>query len=481
MHGKYTLEATWGTVPIVKQGVRPGGTSMSSRRSLVAASVLVLTMAVPAAAAALPDIDSSAFESATGCGCHSGFQITWGESMHAQALTDPIFQHELELAIRATDGALGPYCNGCHAPIAVMAGELTGLDHSILATVSAESVTCDFCHQVTGAGRPGNGSFEFAAPDGTKRAQFDDAKSPVHETSFSEVHTKAEFCGMCHDVYHPVNDLQLEATYTEWLNGPYAAEGIVCQDCHMTPGPGVIYPNPGKAAPFGPDRDHVYLMTWAGGNTALGPADLAEERLQAAARVSVKAPEYIEPGSTGGIEITVSNVGAGHYIPTGLTEFRQMWLEVTATDDAGNIVMQEEHRYGLELGNDAGDHPVPLWEATVIAVDDRIPPRESRTYTYELTMPESGAAHVEAVLYYRSVSEEIAEAAHVDVGTTTMASQGLTVYGSQEIAADAAREALGKKDDGGRSDFNILAVAIAALVGVTVIIVVVVRKMRARA
>jgi hypothetical protein len=453
---------------------------MSFPRLRVALGALVLFVVLPSPAIALPDIDSSVFESTKGCGCHPALQITWSESMHAKALTDPIFQHELELAIRATDGALGPFCNSCHAPVAVMAGQLTGLDHSSLAAVSAEAVTCDFCHQVSGAGRPGNASFEFASPDGTKRAQFDDAKSPVHETSFSEVHTKAEFCGMCHDVYHPFNDLPLEATYTEWLNGPYAAEGIVCQDCHMTPGPGVVYPNPGKAAAFGPDPDHIYLMSWAGGNVALGASDLAEERLQAAAQVSVKTPAYITPGSTDELEVIVTNVGAGHYLPTGLTELRQMWLEASATDDEGNVVMREEHRYGLEFGNDDGEHPVPLWEATVIAWDDRIPPRESRSYTYDLTMPESGAAHVEAVLYYRSVSEEIAEAAHVDVPTTTMTSWSATVYGSREAAADAARQDLSEQGDTGSVGFNTLAVAITALVGMGLIILTAVRKTRGK-
>ena len=439
---------------------------MTSRLFRALLLTLLAAALLPAAANGLPELPSSAFKNTAGCTCHSVFRRTWAQSMHAQALSDPIFRHELERAVRATDGLLGPFCNGCHAPVAVMAGELTGIDQSGVSAVGREGVFCDFCHQVTGrAGdRPGNTSVALDSPDGTKRAQFDDALSPYHETAYSAFHESAEFCGNCHDVYHPINGLPLEATYTEWLDSPYAADGIVCQDCHMTPGPGPVKPYPGKAASFGPDRDHIYLMMWAGGNTALGPADLAEERLQAAAEITLVTPEYIPDGETGRIEVTVANVGAGHYLPTGLTEYRQMWLEVEAVDSEGDVVMSEEHRYGLELGDDEGNSPVDLWEATNIASDDRIPPKESRTYDYELTMPPGGVAEITAVLYYRSISEELAEEIDIAVPTTTMYTVSATVYDSADSAAEALREAQRAARKSGQPEgFNALWIAVLGL------------------
>lgn len=452
---------------------------MPRRVSLLTVTCLATLLCLAPSAFAVPDIPSSAFESAQGCGCHAGFQVTWADSMHGKALTDPIYQYELGLAIRATDGALGPFCNGCHTPVAVMAGEISGtLPADDITSAGLEGVTCDFCHQVTGTHgeRVGNSSYALDDPDGTKRAQFDDAKSPYHETAYSAFHESAEFCGNCHDVYHPVNGLPLEATYTEWKNGPFAAEGIVCQDCHMTPGPGVTKPNPGKAAPFGVDRDHIYLMTFAGGNVALGDADLAEERLKAAATVEIETPGHIEPGTKGEIEVTVSNVGAGHYIPTGLTEFRQMWLEVVSINADGVSATIGEHRYGTELADAEGNYPVPLWEAVSIGWDDRIPPQESRSYTYEVNMPADGVANIEATLYYRSVSEEVAEHADVDVPTTTMAQTSQVIYGSAEIAADAARATMGDREPQG--GFNVLVVAVLALIGAVIVVLAFARKVR---
>ncbi len=308
----------------------------------------------------------------------------------------------------------------------------------------------------------------MVAGDGVKRAQFDDSNSPYHETSYSAFHETAEFCGACHNVDHPVNGLHLEATYTEWKEGPYAAEGIVCQDCHMTPGPGVNKPNPGTAAAGGPQREHIYIMTFAGGNVALGDAVLAEERLKAAAEVEIVAEEIVAAGETVDIQTTITNVGAGHYLPTGLTEVREMWLEVTATDPEGNSEVVGEHRFGTILGDAEGNGPVELWEAESIASDDRIPPRESVTDAFEYVMPEGGEIELAANLYYRSAPEEMAEKAGVDVPTTTMAMASMGVFGSEDIMADA-----GPADDGsgagGSGDTNWLFV-LAALAAAAIII-----------
>ncbi len=381
--------------------------------------------------------------------------------MHAKALTDPLYLVKLEEANRATNGATGQYCEGCHGPIAIMAGEL---DREERSQVGGEGVTCDLCHQVTGSvpGRIGNTSIAVKA-DGTRRGQFKDSVSPAHATAYSAFHEKAEFCGNCHDVLHPVNGLLLEATYTEWKNGPYAKEGIVCQDCHMTPGPGVTKPNPGKAAAMGPEREHIYTMTFAGGNVALGDAELAEERLKAAAKVEIEAPEVVAPGEVLEVRTRVTNVGAGHYLPTGLTEVRRMTLQVTARDASGRTLLDGQHVYGTELADAQGNHPVELWDAVAIASDDRIPPRKSSEDTWRITMPE-GVVTVEAVLTYRSAPEELAKKAGVEIPTTEMARVTRTIHTSA-AEKQAADEASGGSGTSGAGVAIAAAIAVAVLAG----------------
>ncbi len=437
---------------------------MDVRRRFVLVVMAALVLLVPAAAFALPDLPSSAFEPSEGCGCHAGLVDDWRPSMHAQALTDPLFLVKLEEAEKATGGALGPFCNACHGPIAVMSGEIDGLDQTGLSAVSAESVTCDFCHQVSGTEEPLGNVSQIVTGDGVKLAQLEDPQAP-HDAAYSAFHETAEFCGSCHNVDHPGNGMHLEATYSEWKDSPYAEEGITCQDCHMTPGPGVTKPDPGKAAGMGPEREHIYRMTFAGGNVALGDAELAEERLKAAATLELDVPEVVTSGEVP-VKTTITNVGAGHYLPTGLTEVRQMWLEVVAVGEDGTELLRERRDFGSVLKNEAGEHPVELWEAVAFQSDDRIAPRASTSNTYTFDMP-AAPVTVTAALYYRSASEEMAEKAGVDVPTTEMVRATATVYATAEQAAQAGADRMDDEPGGGGGTAALLGIAgVAAAVAI---------------
>lgn len=422
-------------------------------------AITALVFGATSTAVALPELGSELFRPSDNCGCHSSLLNQWGKSMHAKALDDPLYQLKLSEANKATDGALGPFCDSCHGPVAVMSGEIANLDTATLQ--SQEGITCSFCHQVSGTGDPIGNTSQTMNADGVFRAQFDDSQSPFHPTGYSAFHESAEFCGACHNVDHPANGLHLEATYTEWKNGPYAAEGIVCQDCHMTPGPGVVKPNPGTAAAGGPQRDHIYTMTFAGGNVALGDAELAEERLKAAATLEMDAPEILEDGA-GEVSVTITNSGAGHYLPTGLTEIRMMWLEVTAEDAEGNVEVVGRHDFGSILRDAEGNFPVELWEAVAFESDDRIPPRESVTDTYEFSIPEGeDAVTLSASLYYRTAPEEMAEKAGVELPTTTMASISQAVYSSEDARAEGMSAVT---DENGGVSLNLVVAIVGFLV-----------------
>ena len=117
-------------------------------------------------------------------------------------------------------------------------------------------------------------------------------------------------------------------------------------------------------------------MTFAGAQVALGDADRATALLKSAAKVEVCGSEIASPSAS--VTVTVTNVGAGHYLPTGLTEIRQMWLQVVAVDEAGNETELGKRVFGTELKDKDGKFPVELWDAVAIATDDRIPPGRVR-------------------------------------------------------------------------------------------------------
>lgn len=376
------------------------------------------------------------FEPPSACGCHAALIEQWQRSMHAKALTDPLYLAKLEDARAATDGAIVPFCNTCHGPAAMMADRFG--DETMPPGV-AEGVACTFCHQVTGnlPGEPANVSHLVEA-NGVRRAQIKDPQAP-HPAEYSAFHETAEFCGGCHNVNHPVNGLELEATYTEWSQSPWADEDVTCQDCHMSREPGVIGPYTGTAAPGAPERPNIYSMTFVGAQVELGDGTAATALLRSAAEVSLEVPEIV--GEKAEAVVTVTNTGAGHDLPTGLTEVREMWLEVYLEDADGKRTEVGRRMFNTVLEDAEGNAPVELWDAVKIRSDDRIAARESATETYTVSLPsgvQSGA--LKAVLRYRSAPEELAKKAGVTNPVTDMASAEQVVYLSEEARASAVQE-----------------------------------------
>jgi len=416
---------------------------MDRRTSLLlAVGALVVTLAFSASAWAAPlpvkptGVSPQSFQPAESCPCHGDLVTEWSQSMHAKALDDKLYRTKVDEANAATDGQLGQFCDACHGPAATMTGEIAS--GAELSPGTGQAVVCSFCHQVTGQaeGDVGNTS-QLVDPSGVRRAQIEQPQAP-HPAEYSEFHTKAEICGGCHNVNHPVNGMHLEATYTEWSQSDYAKQGIVCQDCHMSAGAGVRGPSKGQAAPGAPQRENIYHMSFVGGQVALGNSEAAAAMLKSAAAIEIDMPEVVGPGEKAEAIVEVMNKGAGHYLPTGLTEVRQMWLEISLNDAAGTTQKLAERRFETILQDDEGNAPVELWEATSIKSDDRIPPKGSVTETVTVSLPQGAeTGTLVATLYYQSVPDEFAKKAGVENPTTTMASTAVDIYSSQE-AKDAA-------------------------------------------
>jgi hypothetical protein len=192
---------------------------------------------------------------------------------------------------------------------------------------------------------------------------------------------------MCHQAQHPENGLPLMTTYTEWRDSDYntgdPATIRTCQDCH--------------------DDGH---------------GEVTDEQIQSAAQVQVVAPDTIRAGEEIDLQVEVCNVRAGHHLPTGSTELRQMWLEVTVGDGSGRELFCSGHvdqygdpdreavTYGTEWRDEQGSPTARMWDAVELTSDYRIPAQGSVTETYSLTVPEDAETplHVQATLKYRRIA-----------------------------------------------------------------------------
>lgn len=393
--------------------------------------LLLLSVAAVAQPTGRGEYTSDMFTDPTSCGkCHGeeyGIYSQWNGSVHSLAFEDILYRAEVKMAGEEAGSAVEEFCERCHTPIGVVSGEVPPFDNPNMSVIAKKGVQCDFCHTVSNASGVGNGAY-VSSPGNVKRGPFTDAVSPFHETAYSDLHTKAEFCGMCHDVNHPVNGLPIEATYTEWKEGPYntgdPSTTTPCQHCHMTPGVTRFQKNPGTAAIGGPMRDHIYTHDVYGGNAIIPSPrhrELAINRLRSAATLEVITPETVGADETVTVRVKVNNVGAGHYLPTGLTEIRQMWLHVKVTDGTGRVIYESGALdgegsidpnaviYHTVLGDKDGKPTNKVWEAESILSDHRVPPKGSQTEDYTFVVPEDATAPitVDVRLNYRSAPQSL--------------------------------------------------------------------------
>jgi hypothetical protein len=149
--------------------------------------------------------------------------------------------------------------------------------------------------------------------------------------------------------------------------------------------------------------------------------DMAVARLQAAAGLEL-TPVYQE-GRLRELQVRVKNLRAGHNLPTSLTNVRQMWLEVTARDETGRILLSsgsvqgdgtlpENTRMLNSDGMGSDFHfAIDPWVVTAFSRHDTIPPKGYKDLHYGLRVPD-GVKEVtlEVKLRYRQADQKVAEA-----------------------------------------------------------------------
>lgn len=272
---------------------------------LIAALVAVIGALAPAAASALdytphgtqPGLNAALSAADVCVDCHRSADSanaafmphsTWGGSMMANALRDPLFWAALDVANNDAAGAgqagVGDYCLRCHTPRGWLGGrvvkdgfggspgpggengcQLYGnyamMDSSLN---DYAGVDCHFCHRLMREGPQGQAniignaniwlddSLSCSSAPGSfgpcRRGPYQYANGSVleapHGWTYSSYHTDSSLCGSCHDVTTPDTDqgpfktlvlndgtdtgrpFPIERTYTEW-NRSLFAEAIL--------------------------------------------------------------------------------------------------------------------------------------------------------------------------------------------------------------------------------------------------------------
>lgn len=307
---------------------------------------------------------------------------SWAGSMMANSARDPLFWAAVDIANQDIPGS-GELCIRCHSPKAWLEGRSSTPDGSAMLGYpdepdnDFEGIDCHFCHRMYEGpgGTPFTQNGQYWVDDGTpteepaRRGPYAQSFAP-HPSAKSDYHSSSEFCGTCHDLRNPLQNLLDEqgvdtgrlfpeqTTYTEWEQSAFATEGTSCQDCHMPPAE--VDPafacssfNPARPTDTPGDDAPVYRHDLTGANTFMlevlkgeyGAAlnrteeyqagiDRAIASLQGAATIALQTGTVAVTGDSLDVDITVTNL-TGHKLPTGYPEGRRMWIELVATDVLG--------------------------------------------------------------------------------------------------------------------------------------------------
>ncbi|HTP07629.1 MAG TPA: multiheme c-type cytochrome [Anaerolineae bacterium] len=396
---------------------------------------------VPVAPASLAD--HVLFAAPDCANCHSAITQQWRSSAHAHAATDTYYQAVTTLFIEERGAQAVQYCATCHNPIGLMQGEVdpnavkrpvstSGAAYQArklgialpISDRAAEGVTCAMCHQAAQiATAPINGSLQLATnmavlPTNTLDQLSLRAVPASHkETLLRPVIQQAELCGSCHNLRLPDNGAALEPTYDEWKASPYPERGMTCQSCHLPQVPG-------------PKADSSPVQTIGAHGNIPGAVSslpgLADDPSLLKKAAALSANLIADPNDPAKLvaTIVITNTGAGHHLPTGANDLRQMWLELTLRDSSGQVAWSSGtlDKYGTldpsavqfhKVLGDANGHPIDLhriWIATQVLTDTSLLPLEARTILYQIALPSNTTSYTLTVrLLYRDVSQAFAE------------------------------------------------------------------------
>lgn len=403
------------------------------------------------------------------CGqCHTQIFDEWSGSMHRlMGESNPYYVVLEDLAAQNVGEPFRAWCMGCHAAQALLAGSRKTEGQSHLFETDAQSLYaelerrtsaidegtgCLFCHrteavEMIGPAAGGNASLEINLTDRMTYPGEDSvyrlarwlanrsirAEPAEHRHSFTpEALSSPQFCSACHEEFTPGVGAQTTSTYTEWANSLYnnklnPSASVTCNDCHMhTTVASIGTAVPGVATNQGPIVANYRAHHFVGAQYHLLGLRSPERRqmtidlLKSAATLTASTTTDENGGQR--LVVRVANTGAGHNLPTGVSDFRQLWLDVSVSDADGKEVfasgklddgghLDQNARVFANVFDDGSGHTLGLdfWEYRKMAEDTRIPAGAHRDETFSLPNGAKAPLTANVKLMFRTFPQAITD------------------------------------------------------------------------
>jgi hypothetical protein len=366
----------------------------------------------------------------------------WETSMMGLAGVDPLWKAKVRHEVMTNPGhatELQNLCTSCHAPMGHFAAFFKGQDHYTLEdhqndSLGLSGVGCLGCHSI---GQNGLGNrFTGDIPYDTNRVAYGPFTNPMVgpmqlyiniKPTYSDHVSQGRFCSPCHTLISNTVDLEgnptgnsfvEQATFHEWLNSSYPAQGTTCQTCHMPQIEDPIKIANGYTALQG--RSPFNLHTFAGANsfmvdlikrnkTALGVnandanfdstlAAITRNLRYNTLNAELSFPEIANDSLS--FELMLTNK-SGHKFPSGYPS-RRAFVEFKVTTETGenlftsgsfgsdgeiinyggvvephHDVIRSENQvqiYEMNMGDVNGNFTTVLERASMYLKDNRLPP-----------------------------------------------------------------------------------------------------------
>lgn len=403
-------------------------------------------------------VDPKTFPTAAYCGhCHQETHKEWRESVHSNSNRVPYYLRNVDLLTAEKGVEYTRHCEGCHDPVALLAGVLTqGAPKK--RPYDQDGVTCSVCHAIQQGDTRGTGSYVMGTPAVLVDANDQPITRPVSDAEILEHldrHSKAvmkpfyktsEYCAACHKAALPktLNDYKWQraiSLYDEWQNSSFAKQSPLpfyvkdsvstCQTCHMVR-ESLTLPDPGSK------KGTVASHRWLGGNTLIpqiyGFDDQAKKMvafLQAnvfnldlfAIERGVQADSSngggmiaplgptaftVKAGEVLTADVVIQNKGIAHSHVPEQRDMYESWVDFQVKDQAGKVLHEsgflqadgsrdpEAHSFTNRLINVNGtlNDLHQVWDNRVVAYNNTIQSGRSQLVRYSFKMPEAAAGPV---------------------------------------------------------------------------------------
>jgi Tfp pilus assembly protein PilF len=403
-------------------------------------------------------LDPKVFPTAEYCGhCHQESHKQWRESAHSNANRVPYYLKNVALLNDSKGIEFSRHCEGCHDPIALVAGALTQ-DGPKKRPYDQDGVTCTVCHSIQKVDTRGTGSYVMGVP---AVLVDEDGKPITRKVTDGEIlahldrHSKAvmrdfyrtsEFCSSCHKAALPqtLNDYKWQRAiflYDEWQNSSFAKQSPLpfyvkdsvstCQTCHMQR-------EDLKLTDSGAKKGQLASHRWLGANTVIPKIYGFDEQATRIVKflqdnvfnVDIFAIEHgemaegasskglvaplgltsfsIAPGETITTDVVIQNKGIAHSHVPEQRDMYESWVEFTVKDATGKILHhsgfikqngnldERAHSFTNRLINVNGglNELHEVWTNRVVAYNNTIQSGRSQLVRYSFIMPPANAGPI---------------------------------------------------------------------------------------